>query len=194
MKKVISMLLMIALVFALSVSAFAATEQELADAFAKAKAGMQDDTQRNAADKIYAEVKTNTNRGNIDVKAIAGALKYVKAASDAGTLTTGQVEDAVKALNGALAGTATISISQLKVNGGTITAEVTATSGNVTVALPVTAKAAQGAVATQTAAVTNGVIKATGMNMANAALALAIAVAGVLGFAVVKKRKADACA
>lgn len=187
MKKVLSIVLAMMLVVALAVPSMAASKADLLAMADKVPAGYQSMVK----DAVNAMTDAEAQLVKVDdMKAVA---KDAYAKVNAGTLTYGDIDTYVKNANVALNGAATIDPKSVSTGIDTatgkvsVTAKVTTASGtvaNVNVAANMPA-------AGSTTGTTGGssVIKKTGASMADAALVMALAVAGVLGCAVVKARK-----
>lgn len=185
MKKVISMMMVVAMICLMAIPAMAAAQTK-ADLINEVKAKAPAEYQSQAIATI--ENMTEEQAAKVDVPAVKAEAKALKAKLDAGTLTNADIETA-RANVEAKTGVA-IAVSNINISGGKVTATVTATVNGKT------ATSTYNPVNTDNSgsASNPGVIKTTGMNVINAAIVLAVVVAGVLGTAVLKIRKANACA
>lgn len=190
MKKLLSIALVLMMVVALAVPSFAYTKDELTALASKAPAAYQ-----NQVKAVIANM-TEEQAAAVDKDTVVSTAKTLQAKQVAGTLTVADVTNAAATLESATG--VKINVSGVSVNGNTVTAYVDTKINSYEVSLPYNVTATSTGTTDNTGISTGGtgstVIKATGMSVATSAIVLAMAISGVFGFAIIKSRKAKACA
>jgi hypothetical protein len=190
MKKLLSIALVLMMVVALAVPSFAYTKDELTALASKAPAAYQ-----NQVKAVIANM-TEEQAQAVNKDVVVATAKDLQAKQVAGTVTVSDITNAAATLEGATG--VKISVSGVSVNGNTVTAYVDTKINSYEVSVPYNVTATSTGTTDNTGISTGGtgstVIKATGMSVATSAIVLAMAISGVFGFAIIKSRKAKACA
>ncbi len=192
MKKLLSIALVLMMVVALAVPSFAYSKEELTALASKAPAAYQ-----NQVKAVIANM-TEEQAQAVNKDVVVSTAKNLQAKQVAGTLTVADVTSGAATIENATG--VKINVSNVSVSGSTVTATVETKVNNYSVSLPYNVTTTStGSTVDNTGISTGGstgsaVIKATGMNVATSAIVLAMAISGVFGFAIVKSRKAKACA
>lgn len=128
---------------------------------------------------------SDATAANVNYDAVKAVAQDLAAKKAAGTLTVADITGAKSSVEAAAPGL-TVALGEVSVSDGKVSAIFTANVDGKSVSIPYN-------ISDNTAG-NNGVIKATGFGGSVSVLVLMMAMAGVLGPAVIKMRKARACA
>ncbi|MEG2929349.1 MAG: hypothetical protein RR846_07340 [Oscillospiraceae bacterium] len=196
MKKLISMVLVLALATAIALPAFAATPSNCSRADLQAKLSKYSNSLSNAqveAVKTAINNLTEQEAKMIDVGELSAIAKPLKAKLENGQLTPADITGAETNVKNALNGAATVSLTNVTVNGKYVKATVNVTtksgvaSSSTLELVPITPEAnGNGAEAGTTAAV----IKNTGAQAdTTGVIVMAMSIVTILGVGAVAARK-----